>query len=109
METDPGSQGTDPKRRDTDPPAGAQAWIVKSLNDLGVRLDRMEKKLVDRIDVVGENLSGIERRLESVENKIWWTIGAAAGIGGLIVLLSQLVSFDFVIQIVPKPKETPAG
>ena len=109
METDPDPQRTDPKLRDTDPPAGTHAWIAKGINDLGDRLDRIEKRLLDKIDGLGDDLSEIENRLKSVEKKIWWTIGAAAGIGGLIVLLSQMLSFDFVIQIVPKPDEPSAG
>ena len=53
------------------------------------------KDLSDKID-------GLDDRLRKVENKIWWAIGAAVVVGAVFTALSQIVSFDFVIKIVPK-------
>lgn len=104
MQTDdPTSREDDPRDTPTDPSSTrVNAWILNSVNQLAHQLRAAEARLSQKIESVDEKTTDVERRLRSVEKKIWWAIGAAVAAGAVLALLSQILSFDFEISVRPK-------
>ena len=77
-----------PPEADVETPAGAQTWIMWSLN-----------KVHDRLD-------SIDRRMGRVEKWIWFALGAAAIIGLAAGWISSAIPFGLELQLVPKSNVT---
>lgn len=66
-------------------------WILHSLN-----------QMQSKIDELGQNMKGIDNRLQRLENHAHKVLGAVWAVGVILVVIELLLSI-FDITITPKP------
>lgn len=77
-------------------------WIINSIDVLRTELKEAEARLTIRLGGIDDRIEKVENRLRTVERHIWIAIGATLVVGAVLGVISQVISYDFVISVQPK-------